>query len=85
MIRIDNMPNATQDEKKCLFISLQIMRSLLQVPDLRTNISVDSNIKINLNLPETYLFLKLSENALKNIDIDILEASLALQMTQKES
>lgn len=52
------------------------------MPDLRTNISVDTLIKINLNLPETYLFLKLAQNALKNMDIDIVEASLALQMAQ---
>lgn len=44
---------------------------------------MDAKISINLNLPDTYLFLKLAQDALKSMDIDILEASLALQMTQK--
>lgn len=82
MIRIDGMANATQDERKCLFVSLQILRSLLQVPDLRSNIEATCETTVNLKLPATYLFLKLAENALKNIEIDILEASFALQMTQ---
>lgn len=69
---------------KCLYISLQILRSLIKVPDLRTVITAGMNLDVNMSFPETYLFIKLAESALKNIEIDILEASLALQMSQKE-
>lgn len=48
MLRIDKMSNSTQDEKKCLFVSLQILRSLLTVPDLRENIEATTFLHLNL-------------------------------------
>lgn len=86
MIRIDSLPNVTQDSVKCLFISLQILRSLVRVPDLRSNIEGGGcELDVVLKIPSTYLFLKLAQGALKSMDIDILEAALVLQMTQPES
>ena len=35
MIRISQIENASEDEKKCLYISLKILRSLILVPNLR--------------------------------------------------
>lgn len=70
---------------KCLFISLQILRSLMSVPFLRENIGERDSIFIKLSLPETDLFLKLATNSLKNMDLEILESSLALQLTQIDS
>ena len=50
MVRIDKMTNATQDERKCLFVSLQILRSLLTVPDLKNSIEASDFLNINLKI-----------------------------------
>lgn len=50
MVRIDKMDNATQDERKCLFVSLQILRSLLTVPDLKNSIEASDFLNINLKI-----------------------------------
>lgn len=41
----------TVDEKKCVIIALQIIRSLLKIPNLRSVIKIEDKFEINLKLP----------------------------------
>jgi hypothetical protein len=57
MIRISQVENASEDEKKCLYISLKILRSLILVPNLRGEIDEKYEYIEMLTLPETDLIL----------------------------
>lgn len=85
MLRINEFANPTKDEMKCMFISLQILRSLMDIPSLREEIHENQPINLKISLPETELFLKFAKTSFEKMDFEILESSLALQLTQIDS
>ena len=68
MIRISEMVNPTVDETKCLFISLQILRLLVDIPNLRNNIANDFTFVGSIKLLNTNLFIELAKEALVKPD-----------------
>ena len=72
MIRISEMMNPTEDERKCLFISLQILRLLIDIPNLRNNIPNDFTHVGTIKLLSTNLFIEMAKEALAKLDVEIL-------------
>ena len=79
------MPQPQEAEIKCLFIALQILRSLMPLPSLKDKIDDFDATKVVLTLPKTDLFVKLAVNSLRKMDLDILESALTLEISQADS
>lgn len=82
--RLEKIPEPSKGQKKCLFLCLRVLRSLINVPDLSTltlnKIILQESVPV---LPANDTFWQLAMHALRANDPVTYEFLLVLQLTQQ--